>query len=85
MPYWSKIKLALMETRNPESDSEALIIFFLYAFVDRNRHPGPGIAVIECPCVHSIKSGIRALNEFPCVSMPSNANDSQYQVVQFFH
>ncbi|KAK1354606.1 DNA polymerase epsilon catalytic subunit [Heracleum sosnowskyi] len=47
----------------------------------KTRHPGPGIAVIECPCVHSIKSGIRALNEFPCVSMPSNANDSQYQAI----
>lgn len=50
-------------------------------FIDRHQHHGPEVAVIECPNVHLLKSGIRALDDFPCVDIPSNARDSQYQVV----
>jgi len=38
------------------------------------------VAVIECPDVQLLKLGIRALDDFPCLSIPSNARDSQYQV-----
>ncbi|KAK6144223.1 hypothetical protein DH2020_021043 [Rehmannia glutinosa] len=44
-------------------------------------HHGPVIAVIECPNIQLLKSGIRALEEFPCVTIPCNARDSQYQAL----
>ncbi|XP_030957711.1 DNA polymerase epsilon catalytic subunit A-like isoform X3 [Quercus lobata] len=47
----------------------------------RHEHHGPTIAVIECPNAQSMKSGIRALDDFPCVTIPSNARDSHYQVL----
>ncbi|CAK7329328.1 unnamed protein product [Dovyalis caffra] len=47
----------------------------------RDKHHGPTLAVIECPNVHLMKSGVPALDNFPCVSIPSNARDSQYQVL----
>lgn len=46
----------------------------------RREHHGPMVAVIECPDVQLLKQGIRALDDFPCLSIPSNARDSQYQV-----
>lgn len=55
------------------------ILFFVVA--DRHEHHGPTIAVIECPNAQSMKSGIQALDDFPCVSIPSNARDSHYQVL----
>ncbi|KAK7271283.1 hypothetical protein RJT34_27054 [Clitoria ternatea] len=45
----------------------------------RNEHHGPMVAVIECPNVEQVKVGIRALDGFPCLSIPSNAHDNQYQ------
>ncbi|RVW54423.1 DNA polymerase epsilon catalytic subunit A [Vitis vinifera] len=42
---------------------------------------GPEVAVIECPNVHLLKSGIRALDDLPCVNIPSNARDSHYQAL----
>ncbi|XP_027348237.1 DNA polymerase epsilon catalytic subunit A-like [Abrus precatorius] len=47
----------------------------------RNEHHGPMVAVIECPNVQQVKLGIRALDGFPCLSIPSNARDSQYQIL----
>ncbi|KAI3461306.1 hypothetical protein Pfo_017969 [Paulownia fortunei] len=47
----------------------------------RHRHHGPVIAVIECPNIQLLKSGIRALEDFPCVTIPSNVRDSQYQAI----
>ncbi|KAG8371187.1 hypothetical protein BUALT_Bualt13G0060900 [Buddleja alternifolia] len=47
----------------------------------RNRHHGPLIAVIECPNIQLLKSGMRVLEDFPCVTIPSNARDSQYQAI----
>ncbi|EXB53718.1 DNA polymerase epsilon catalytic subunit A [Morus notabilis] len=47
----------------------------------RHEHHGPTIAVIECPNAQLMKSGIRALDDFPCVSIPSNARDCQYQAL----
>ncbi|KAL0390635.1 UNVERIFIED_CONTAM: DNA polymerase epsilon catalytic subunit A [Sesamum calycinum] len=47
----------------------------------RHRHHGPVIAVIECPNIQLLKSGIRPLEDFPCVSIPSNVRDSQYQAI----
>ncbi|KAI3684075.1 hypothetical protein L2E82_49977 [Cichorium intybus] len=44
---------------------------------------GPRIAVIECPDVNLMKLGIRALDDFPCVSIPSNARDSQYPALSW--
>ncbi|KAJ4832189.1 DNA polymerase epsilon catalytic subunit A [Turnera subulata] len=47
----------------------------------RDNHQGPTVAVIECPHVHLMKSSIPALDNFPCVDIPSNARDSQYQAL----
>ncbi|KAL6577446.1 DNA polymerase epsilon catalytic subunit A [Orobanche minor] len=47
----------------------------------RHRHHGPVIAVIECPNIQLLKAGIRSLEDFPCVSIPSNVCDSQYQAI----
>ncbi|KAF3455292.1 hypothetical protein FNV43_RR05740 [Rhamnella rubrinervis] len=47
----------------------------------RHEHNGPTIALIECPNTQVMKLGIRALDDFPCVSIPSNARDCQYQVL----
>ncbi|XP_058215283.1 DNA polymerase epsilon catalytic subunit A-like isoform X2 [Rhododendron vialii] len=47
----------------------------------RQLHHVPAIAVIECPEVHLMKSYIRALDDFPCVSIPCNARDSNYQAL----
>ncbi|WVZ02207.1 hypothetical protein V8G54_023013 [Vigna mungo] len=41
----------------------------------------PMVAVIECPNVQLVKLGIRALDDFPCLSVPYNARDSQYQIL----
>ena len=49
---------------------------------DRHEHQGPTIVVIECPNTQTMKSSIRALEDFPCVSIPSNARDNDYQVVE---
>ncbi|XP_031270603.1 DNA polymerase epsilon catalytic subunit A-like [Pistacia vera] len=48
---------------------------------NRHEHYGPTIAVIECPNSQLLRSGIRVLDDFPCVSIPANARDSQYQVL----
>lgn len=56
------------------------LIFTLCNFFGRHRHHGPVIAVMECPNIQLLKSGIRSLEDFPCVTIPSNARDSQYQV-----
>ena len=57
--------------------------FFTVKLIDRNQLHGTVIAVVECPDVDLIKTGIRALDDFPCVSIPSNAHDSQHQVVNY--
>ncbi|KAK8468543.1 hypothetical protein PHAVU_006G055950 [Phaseolus vulgaris] len=49
-------------------------------FVSRENHV-PVVAVIECPNVQLVKLGIRALDDFPCLSIPYNARDSQYQIL----
>ncbi|KAK4492254.1 hypothetical protein RD792_003057 [Penstemon davidsonii] len=47
----------------------------------RHHHHGPVIAIIECPNVQLLKSGLRALEDFPCVTIPANGRDSQYQAI----
>lgn len=47
----------------------------------RPQHHAPVLAVLECPDVHLMKSGIRVLDDFPCVNIPSNARDSNYQAL----
>ncbi|XP_022730050.1 DNA polymerase epsilon catalytic subunit A-like isoform X3 [Durio zibethinus] len=47
----------------------------------RHEHQGPSVAVIECPNTQTMKSGIRALEDLPCVSIPSNARDNDYQLL----
>ncbi|XP_077235840.1 DNA polymerase epsilon catalytic subunit A-like [Tasmannia lanceolata] len=47
----------------------------------RHKHRGPVIGVTECPSIHTMKSGIRVLDEFPCVHVPCNARDSNYQAI----
>lgn len=58
-------------------------LFFSDNHGHRSEHHGPMVAVIECPDVQLVKLGIRALDDFPCLSIPSNARDSQYQVKMF--
>ncbi|GAB4856745.1 hypothetical protein Ancab_014659 [Ancistrocladus abbreviatus] len=47
----------------------------------RHQNHGPTVAVIECPNVLLIKLGIPALDDVPCVNIPANARDSQYQAI----
>ncbi|GAV76364.1 LOW QUALITY PROTEIN: DNA_pol_B domain-containing protein/DNA_pol_B_exo1 domain-containing protein/DUF1744 domain-containing protein [Cephalotus follicularis] len=47
----------------------------------RDKHHGPMIAIIECPNAHLMKAGVQVLEDFPCVTIPSNARDSNYQAV----
>jgi len=47
----------------------------------RQQHPGPVIGVIECPKLQAIKAAVRALDDFPCVTIPSNARDNNYQAL----
>ncbi|KAL6571839.1 hypothetical protein OROHE_002708 [Orobanche hederae] len=47
----------------------------------RHQHHGAVIAIIECHNIQLMKSGIRALQDFPCVTIPSNVRDSQYQAI----
>nr|GMD12608.1 DNA polymerase epsilon catalytic subunit A-like [Ipomoea batatas] len=47
----------------------------------RNQHRGPVVAMIECPNPQLVKSGIRALDDFPCLTIPCNARESQYQAL----
>ncbi|KAI3783594.1 hypothetical protein L1987_42678 [Smallanthus sonchifolius] len=63
---------------NPK-DAEKILQRAISEF--RSQLHGPAIAVIECPDVDSMKSSIRALDDFPCVNIPSNARDSQYQAL----
>ncbi|XP_009629449.1 DNA polymerase epsilon catalytic subunit A [Nicotiana tomentosiformis] len=53
----------------------------LQRIINEHRHHGPAVAMIECLNAHSLKSGIRALDDFPCISIPCNARDSQYQAL----
>ncbi|KAL8140374.1 hypothetical protein V2J09_006395 [Rumex salicifolius] len=47
----------------------------------RNQNNGPIVAVIECPNANSLKSCIQTLADFPCVEIPPNTRDSQYQAL----
>ncbi|KAJ8568462.1 hypothetical protein K7X08_027995 [Anisodus acutangulus] len=49
--------------------------------INEHRNHGPAVAIIECPNAHLLKSGIRVLDDFPCISIPCNARDSQYQAL----
>lgn len=71
--------LALRFIHNKHNSVAYMLI--LASFTNgRHETHGPTIAVIECPNIHQIKSGIRALEDFPCISVPPNARDCQYQV-----
>ncbi|URE33478.1 DNA polymerase [Musa troglodytarum] len=47
----------------------------------RHQHPQPAIGIIECPGFQVLKSRIRILEDFPCVTMSFNACDSNYQAL----
>ncbi|KAI4373579.1 hypothetical protein MLD38_011693 [Melastoma candidum] len=47
----------------------------------RLDHPGPTVAILQCPNIQTMKLGIRVLEDFPCLNIPSHARDSQYQVL----
>ncbi|WOK95843.1 DNA polymerase epsilon catalytic subunit A-like [Canna indica] len=47
----------------------------------RHQHPQPTIGIIECPGFQAMKSGIRILEDFPCVTIPCNGRDSNYQAL----
>ncbi|KAJ8768060.1 hypothetical protein K2173_021000 [Erythroxylum novogranatense] len=60
-------------------DAEKIIQGIISRFRDKYR--GPALAVLECPNAHLMRSCIPALGNFPCLNIPSNARDSQYQVL----
>lgn len=51
----------------------------------RHQYSGPIIALIECPDVPYMKAGIQSLNDLPCISIPFNARDNQYQLLSWQH
>ena len=58
----------------------ALIVYNIFAFVNRDRYRGPSIAIIECPNKEQILKNIPTVTELPCVYVASNARDSQFPV-----
>src|SRR4051812_26288238 len=46
----------------------------------RQQYPGPVIGIIECPKLRAIRESVRAIDDFPCVTIPCNARDNNYQV-----
>lgn len=77
-----------MEEKNLIKNFHIIFIFHFYyslqesncKFCDRHQHPQPAIGIIECPGFQVLKSRIRILEDFPCVTMSFNACDSNYQV-----
>ncbi|CAL9234448.1 unnamed protein product [Arabidopsis halleri] len=49
----------------------------------REENCGPTVAVIECPDFNTMKEGIKALDDFPCVRIPFNDDDNSYQPVSW--
>ncbi|KFK43140.1 hypothetical protein AALP_AA1G085200 [Arabis alpina] len=49
----------------------------------REENCGPTVAVVECPDFNSMKEGIMALDDFPCVRIPFNSDDNIYQPVSW--
>ncbi|XP_019095087.1 PREDICTED: DNA polymerase epsilon catalytic subunit A-like [Camelina sativa] len=49
----------------------------------REENSGPTVAVIECPDFNSMKEGIKALDDFPCMRIPFNGDDNSYQPVSW--
>ncbi|KAL1201896.1 DNA polymerase epsilon catalytic subunit A [Cardamine amara subsp. amara] len=49
----------------------------------REENCGPTVAVIECPDFNSMKEGIKALDDFPCVRIPFSSDDNTYQPVSW--
>ncbi|KAL6634447.1 hypothetical protein ACP70R_027118 [Stipagrostis hirtigluma subsp. patula] len=47
----------------------------------RQQHPGPVIGIVECPKLKALKAAVRALDDFPCVTIPCNARDNNYQAL----
>ncbi|BBN04847.1 DNA polymerase epsilon subunit 1 [Marchantia polymorpha subsp. ruderalis] len=47
----------------------------------RDQHPGPTVALTQCPNTEDLMAIIPLLNEFPCVQIPCNVRDSQYQAL----
>ncbi|MQL76823.1 hypothetical protein Taro_009221 [Colocasia esculenta] len=47
----------------------------------RSQHPGPTVCVIESPNTLALTKNIHALDGFPCVKIPCNIRDSNYQAL----
>eukprot|EP01018_Ginkgo_biloba_P017404 Gb_06608 [translate_table: standard] len=47
----------------------------------RDQHRGPTLSVIECPHAELLNAVVPVLSNFPCVKVPCNARDSQYQAL----
>ncbi|KAF2546192.1 hypothetical protein F2Q70_00019606 [Brassica cretica] len=59
------------------------LTFPIFSFSCREENSGPTVVVIECPDFNSIKDGIKALDDFPCVRIPFNGDDNSYQPVSW--
>ncbi|OAP09577.1 TIL2 [Arabidopsis thaliana] len=51
--------------------------------VYREENCRPTVAVIECPDFNTMKEGVKALEDFPCVRIPFNDDDNCYQPVSW--
>ncbi|XP_020527261.1 DNA polymerase epsilon catalytic subunit A [Amborella trichopoda] len=60
-------------------DAERLLQGALTEF--RHEHPRPTVGVIECPNMQTLESHLPVLDDFPCVTIPCNARDNQYQAL----
>ncbi|CAA6660705.1 unnamed protein product [Spirodela intermedia] len=66
-------------TENAEKHLQRILID--YRAVGQISHPGPVMCVIESVDYRILKSNIHALDEFPCIKIPFNARDSNYQTL----
>ncbi|KHN21127.1 DNA polymerase epsilon catalytic subunit A [Glycine soja] len=62
-------------------DAEAVMQRAINGHSHGRENHMPMVAVIECPNVQLVKLGIQVLDNFPCLSVPYNARDSQYQIL----
>ncbi|CAM6102738.1 unnamed protein product [Calypogeia fissa] len=49
--------------------------------VYKDQHRGPTTALVQCPTIELLNQMVPLLADFPCVPIPCNARDSQYQAL----
>ncbi|CAL9214158.1 unnamed protein product [Arabidopsis halleri] len=77
---WDGIRFQVRYVDHPEA-AKKIIQIAISEY--REENCGPTVAVIECPDFNSMKEGIKALDDFPCVRIPFNGDDNSYQPVSW--